>query len=221
MELAKDTLLQCLDTGLRLISPIMPFISEELWQRLPKRGDEKESIHISQYPELSTWQKNLNRDEIDSQFESAVDVVKSIRSLRSDYNLTPKQQTSIQVRSDAEHLKLFEVMIATLASGSSVEILKTDQKFSDGSVIGVVNDKCEIGLDLKGIIDIEKEISKLESKVEQLSNTIKGLEGKMAKPTYAKVPEQVKEKDQAKLTSNKSELEKTRQAIENFKKMKN
>ena len=110
-DAAKETLFTCLENGLRLLAPVMPFLSEELWQRLPKRGDEKPSVHVSEYPKNSDWAGFRNSGGIDEQLESAMNCVKTIRSLRADYGLTPKQNPEVFIKSaDAEVLKKFEVM---------------------------------------------------------------------------------------------------------------
>merc|ERR1712226_359385 len=215
----------CLDVGLRLLAPFMPFITEELWQRLPRSTGDKDSIHISAYPSEKNFHLELcNHNDIDEKFDFAYSAIKAIRSLRADYKLTPKQATEVFVKTNEKNLpvlKSFEVMIRTLSNASKLAFLSSNsgESFVPGCGVGIVNDECEIGLLLKGIIDVNKEIQKLNKELEKLNNSIKGMEGKMGKESYNKVPEHVKEKDQAKLKSQKLEAEKMGQAIENFKSM--
>uniref|UniRef100_A0A8C5BQ60 valine--tRNA ligase n=1 Tax=Gadus morhua TaxID=8049 RepID=A0A8C5BQ60_GADMO len=92
----RQTLYTCLEVGLRLLAPIMPFVTEELFQRLPRRlpRDSPASISVTPYPETDEfcWQS----DEVDRQMEFVMTVVKTIRSLRADYNLT-------RTRADCKH----------------------------------------------------------------------------------------------------------------------
>ncbi|KAK6126186.1 hypothetical protein DH2020_040067 [Rehmannia glutinosa] len=86
---AQDTLWLCLDYGLRLLHPFMPFVTEELWQRLPSKKDSvrKESIVISEYPStVECW----TNDDVESEMDMIESVVKSLRSLRSQ--LAPNER---------------------------------------------------------------------------------------------------------------------------------
>lgn len=93
------TIFRCLDVCLRLLSPFMPFITEELYQRLPRSNESKRtipSICIAPYPEEeeSKW---LN-DRIENEVEFVQKIAKEIRSTRSDYNLLNKTKTSRKSR---------------------------------------------------------------------------------------------------------------------------
>jgi len=215
----------CLDVGLRLLAPIMPFITEELWQRLPRSEGDKDSIHISSYPSQKNFKaaELMNFDDIDNKFEFAYNAVKSIRSLRAEYKLTPKQNTEVFVKTSQKNIPVLEgykVMIETLSNASKLEFIASgSQNYPLGCAVAIVNDECEIAILLKGIIDVQKEIQKLEKELVKNVNAVKALEGKMGKESYSKVPDHVKEKDAAKLKSSKMEGEKMKEAIESFKKM--
>lgn len=94
MKTAQITLYRALETSLRLLSPFMPFITEELYQRLPRPKHIIESIPsicVSQYPdELESLWKN---DVIEKEVDFIQKIAKSIRSARSDYNLPNKTKT--------------------------------------------------------------------------------------------------------------------------------
>uniref|UniRef100_A0A7N6B0T0 valine--tRNA ligase n=1 Tax=Anabas testudineus TaxID=64144 RepID=A0A7N6B0T0_ANATE len=80
-QVCRQTLYTCLEVGLRLLSPLMPFVTEELYQRLPRRQPQCDppSICVTPYPDV---------EEVDCEMEFVMTVVKTIRSLRADYNLT-------------------------------------------------------------------------------------------------------------------------------------
>ena len=82
---AQDTLYTCLDAGLRLLHPFMPFVTEELWQRLPRRPTEKApSICVSAYPlPTPSWQSS----DAERDFDVVFAVVKAVRSIASPYGL--------------------------------------------------------------------------------------------------------------------------------------
>uniref|UniRef100_A0A8C4DJQ8 valine--tRNA ligase n=1 Tax=Dicentrarchus labrax TaxID=13489 RepID=A0A8C4DJQ8_DICLA len=84
----RQTLYTCLEVGLRLLSPIMPFVTEELYQRLPRRRPQTDppSISVTSYPDTEEF--CWHSEEVDRDMEFIMSVVKTIRSLRADYNLT-------------------------------------------------------------------------------------------------------------------------------------
>ena len=100
-KLAQNTLYNCLDFGLRLLHPFMPFVTEELWQRLPRRpNDSTPSIMVSSYPlhvghrhisrALFSWapQDEMYMDEkADTDFNLVFQAIKAVRSLAAQYNL--------------------------------------------------------------------------------------------------------------------------------------
>lgn len=86
-ECARQSLYTCLDVGLRLLSPFMPFVTEELFQRLPRRTPEAPaSLCVTPYPEPSecSWKD----PEAEAALELALSITRAVRSLRADYNLT-------------------------------------------------------------------------------------------------------------------------------------
>lgn len=93
-KISCEILYTCLDVGLRLISPIMPYISEELYQRLARRKPETDppSISVTWYPGPEDYDmfRNIN---VEDDFEFAKQAINKVRSLRSDYQLTPKTKT--------------------------------------------------------------------------------------------------------------------------------
>lgn len=95
---SRECLYTCLDAGLRLISPFMPFISEELYQRLPRRCPQTDapSIIVSPYPkdtEFSSFRSN----ELEMNVKLTQEAINKIRSLRADYQLTPKTKTDSKI----------------------------------------------------------------------------------------------------------------------------
>jgi len=89
---AKATLYNVLDTGLRLINPFMPFISEELFQRLPRKSCwEPPSLCVSSYPEVESYPwRDL---ALEADFEFVQKIVHAIRSAKADYNMPQKAKT--------------------------------------------------------------------------------------------------------------------------------
>lgn len=92
---SREILYTCLDVGLRLLHPFMPFISEELYQRLPRRQPDLDapSICVTPYPKPNEFSEFKN-DQVENDFNIVKDAILKIRSLRADYQLTPKTKTT-------------------------------------------------------------------------------------------------------------------------------
>ena len=150
--------------------------------------------------------------------------VKTLRSLRADYGLVPKANPEIFVKSSqgesSEALSEFKILIQTLANGSKLTIGGNSLSFPDGCGIAIVNENCDVGIQLKGIIEPEKEILKLEKEIEKLNKSLEKLMADMEKPSYAKRPQNVKDKDAEKLKNGKVEVGKMEEAINKFRNMK-
>uniref|UniRef100_A0A336LQN1 Valine--tRNA ligase n=1 Tax=Culicoides sonorensis TaxID=179676 RepID=A0A336LQN1_CULSO len=219
-SIARRTLYTCLDYGLRLLSPFMPFITEDLFQRLPRANTTIPSICVAPYPESSTtsfWQD----EKIEKEVEFLQKTIKIIRSARSDYNLQNKQKADAFIVSTDDFsksvLEKFASDLATLAYCSNVEISAEPPK---GCAILTITGSCEVHLLLKGLIDPEKEIAKLLKKKEQLEKTVQNTNKAMSVPDYAtKVPVEVQEANKEKIVQSESEIKRIIEAMETLKMM--
>eukprot|EP00252_Welwitschia_mirabilis_P021350 TRINITY_DN546_c0_g1_i1.p1 TRINITY_DN546_c0_g1~~TRINITY_DN546_c0_g1_i1.p1 ORF type:complete len:310 (-),score=74.73 TRINITY_DN546_c0_g1_i1:448-1266(-) len=220
----RNTLWTCLDTGLRLLHPFMPFVTEELWQRLPQKPCDltrKESIMISDYPVVI---KEWENQEVETQMVIIESAVKTIRSLRMAYNLLPKQRLEAYILCKTEEVAAViqkgTAEICTLASLSSMKVLKENDTPPAGCAVGIVNEHVSAYLLLRGIVDAEKEIAKLQKKKEELIRQQAAVKKKMDTLGYSeKVPVNIQEDDKSKLSKLLSELSIVDEANANFEKL--
>ncbi|XP_029592230.1 valine--tRNA ligase-like isoform X1 [Salmo trutta] len=219
----RQTLFTCLETGLRLLAPIMPFVGEELYQRLPRRRsqDDHSSIHVTPYPETEEF--CWHSEDVDRQMEFAMTVVRTIRSLRADYNLTKTRADCYLQCIDSETMSLVEqysLQIQTLSLSQTIQPVPATGAVPEGCAVAIASDRCTIHLMLKGLIDLEKEVAKLTVKKGELEKQMDKLREKMDKSDYKeKVPVKVQELDAEKMRQSQTELEKAKEAIDNFKRM--
>lgn len=215
---ARQTLFTCLDTGLRLISPFMPFLSEELYQRLP-REDGPISICIAPYPVIETcpW-KN---DDIEKEVELVQKTAKNIRSARSTYNLPNKSKTEAYVLSTCATTKsILQKFTNDLLTTAYCSKLYFDEQPPIGCAILPVTGQCEVHLLLKGLIQVDKELQKLEKKQTQLTQAIDRLNQTINAADYTtKVPEEIRQANTDKLTESEAEITRINAAIESLKLM--
>ncbi|XP_058803896.1 valine--tRNA ligase isoform X3 [Phymastichus coffea] len=211
-QAAQRVLFKTLDVGLRLLSPFMPFITEELYQRLPRKNLVFPSICVSPYPTATEcpWRN----EELERDVDFAQKVVRSIRSSRGAYNIPNKTKTEAYfVSHDDEHrdkVTKYSDIISTLA----YSIIRLEDP-PGGCAILTISDKLQVHLLLKGIIDPVKELEKLKKKEDQLKGTIQKLKQAMSSTDYSvKVPAEVQEMDKEKVLSNEGEMQRLVEAME-------
>ncbi|EPS69810.1 hypothetical protein M569_04953, partial [Genlisea aurea] len=214
---AQDTLWICLDKGLRLLHPFMPFVTEELWQRLPIRIDStrKESIVLSEYPSaVEGW----TDDDVESEMNTIESVVKSLRSLRAQ--LAPDERhkrraafvlcrTNDAIRTIKNH----EMEITTLATLSSLNVLTDSDEAPAGCILLVVDETLSVYLQNRGTINVEAEREKLNKEMEEVQRQYDNLVKKTSAAGYKeKARADIREEDEAKLASLMQKLSLVKEA---------
>ncbi|RZC38986.1 valine--tRNA ligase, partial [Asbolus verrucosus] len=219
---AQATLYRALEVGLRLLSPFMPFITEELYQRLPRPEQTRlniPSICIAPYPEPSEccW-RNVT---IECEVDFVQRVAKAIRSARSDYNLPNKTKTEAYLQcSDSIIEETVNKFIQGLQTLSYCSKIAVNVGAPEGCAIITVSDKCQVNLLLKGLIEPTKELAKIQKKLEFLQGAKNKLNQAMSAADYAtKVPPDVQQANSEKFAQTVVELERLQTAMEALKLM--
>ncbi|CAI4224013.1 unnamed protein product [Auanema sp. JU1783] len=215
-DAARAVLLHCVETGLRLVSPVMPFISEELWQRLPRKQGDAPSIVVAPYPESSEYQ--LVDEKLEAQVGFAFDAVKTIRSLRSDYDLTNRSKADIYLsvadEEDGQTLKDLSSVIATLASSNKVSVIKPSEQPPTGCAQVTLSSRCTIFILLEGVIDFKKELAKLGEKISKNEQAVQKITELENGADYSsKVPLGVQTSNAEKKSALEGELKNLRAAV--------
>ncbi|MGM0437196.1 MAG: valine--tRNA ligase, partial [Bacillota bacterium] len=186
---------------LRLLHPVMPFITEEIWQKLPV--GEEESIMLAEWPEVEG-------DKIDNKIEKEMnilmDVITSIRNIRNEMKVNPgKEIEAILVgENKTDILEKGADYIKDLAKVEDLTINKEIGEKPDKSSTAIVNG-IEIILPLAGMVDIDKEIKRLEKELNEIESEIKRAEGKLNTDGFVnKAPEAVVQEERDKLEEYKN-----------------
>ncbi len=216
-----------LDAILRLLHPIMPFVTEEIWQLLgqfaPERGfGETEaaakSLMIASWPNLPD--KWIDA-EIESQFKQFQLALTALRDIRARQNVDRNTEVDFVVRCDAVTVKMLEPMkpyFASMGKGNLTEIGDQPEipKINATVPVGAV----EIFVDLNGLIDVSAEIARLEKEETRLQGMIAGSEKKLSNASFVdRAPADVVEKVRETLASNKEQLSATQNAITELQQM--
>lgn len=222
-EACRQALYTCAETGLRLLAPAMPLITEELWQRLPRRAaDAAPSIHVSAFPDVE--QHARWRDAVlDADVELVRDVVRALRTCRDQY-LQPRDRPSAFVRAlqpDREPvLARFASVLRTLANLHSVEILPTNAAAPAGAAMETVTGRCEVFVLVKGHVDVGLELRKLADKLARTEQSIAKLQKTMQIPDYeTRVVERVRQDNAERLSTLQVDLANVHRAIATYEAM--
>ncbi|XP_057426797.1 valine--tRNA ligase, mitochondrial 1 isoform X2 [Lotus japonicus] len=201
---AQDTLWFCLDNGLRLLHPFMPFVTEELWQRLPSSKECKraESIMICDYPStVESW----NNEKVENEMDLVESTVKSLRSLAKERRDRRAAFVLCRTPVVTEIMNSHQLEIVTLANLSSLTVTE-NEAVPSGYVDAVVNESLSVYLELQGASSAELEEAK-KKKIDELNKQIERLEKIMNAPGYReKVSPEIGAKNQEKLDSLKERL---------------
>ena len=186
---------QILEGTLRLLHPIMPFITEEIWQHLPHNGG---SIMVAHWPEASP---GMSDEKAEADMQLMIDVIRAIRNIYSEMNVPPssKARIFIKVPGDATRSVLSEHAgyIYHLANASEVKIEYDIQKPAS-SATAVVSG-VEIYVPLIGLIDVEVEKERLTRRLEKIMTELDRTDKRLANESFlAKAPENIIAKEKVK-----------------------
>ncbi|MFH1920242.1 MAG: valine--tRNA ligase [Planctomycetota bacterium] len=204
---AQRVLAHTLDTLLRLLHPMMPFLTEEVWQLLaelaPKRGLEAvepaaESVMIAPWPESDPARQD---PRIEAQFAQFQAVLRAVREIRSRQNVPPRKQVDFAVRCDAgaaDLLRPMEPYFASMAAARAVAWgpdVKAPPLSANVALPGI-----EVFVDLAGLIDLEAEITRKRQELEKLDSLVAAKKTKLANKNFvARAPEAVVMKERESL----------------------
>ena len=219
----RQTLWYCLETGLRILHPFMPFVTEELWQRLPKAtGDQAppSSIMLCPYPTM----KSSLRDALAEQTMTLVSsITNKIRNMRNDYGLSKQKLEVFLVCKGPMSMGTAQAgspYVGALGMCSKVTVLDTPSGVPQGCGVAIVNENISVYMVLAGIVDFAAEAKKLEGKLADIEKRIAQVVKKREAFQYEeKTPANVQADDQQKLEKFSSEKESTVHALEDFRKL--
>ena len=210
------TLKTVLIQALKLLHPYMPFITEEIFCNIQ---DEEESIMISKWPEY-TDEWNFEADE------AAVDTIKAavraIRNLRTGMNVPPSRKAKVYVvsaKKDVRHIfESSKSFFATLGYASEVHVQEDKTGIDENAVSTLIHDAA-VYIPLEELVDIDKEIERLEKEAAKLAGEIKRASGMLANPKFVdKAPAAKVEEEKAKLAKYTEMSEQVAERLAQLKK---
>ena len=206
-----DATLKFFEALIKMIHPIMPFITEELWQNIEERPAGA-TIMYAPTPKAGEYDESFIRD-----FECAREAVVSIRSIRKQKNLPPKEPLGLKVKSGFP-MELAPV-VEKLAGVTSVEL--TDDFGDTGSGVPFIIGTVEFFVPLTGLVNVEEEIAKIEADLAYQRKFLDGVRKKLSNESFvAHAPEKivaVERKKEADALSRIESLESQLNSLKNSK----
>ncbi len=188
-----------------LLHPIMPFITEEIWQHLPHDG---QSIIVAKWPENTA---GIHYQEAYDKMVFFMDLVKAIRSMRHDMGIPTGKKSALQIHchnaAQEAVIKAYEVQLKTLAYAESVALLD-DVATAEKQSVSTVCHGAEVILPLAGVLDIADELARLDKEIARLEGEVTRAEKKLANEGFVKkAPAAVVEAEKEKVENYKLDLE--------------
>ena len=185
-QVAQQVLVYVLDQFLKLLHPFMPFITEEIWQAIPHQG---ESIMVSQWP---TVRDDLNFPAEESAMESIMDAIRSVRNRRAEMNVPPSKKSTLYIVTEkADVFQQGQAFIMKLAYSDNLVISEQAPANAEDMISCLTHD-AKMYMPMDQLVDIEKELQRLDKELTKNRKSLEGIEKKLSNPGFlSKAPENV------------------------------
>ncbi|ALI32832.1 valine--tRNA ligase [Weissella cibaria] len=192
-----------LDNTLRLLHPIMPFVTEAIWQEMPHDG---ESIVVAAYPEVKA---ELDNPTAEADFQSLTDLIKAVRTIRTEANAPMSTEIDVLIKTSDENLaRIFDEnsdYINRFVKPKSLEI-SADVAAPKLAMTQIISG-AEVYVPLEELIDLDEEIARLQGDVKKFAGEVKRAEGKLGNEKFVNnAPEAVVAEEREKLADWQAKL---------------
>lgn len=224
---ARTRLLTVLEQALRLLHPFMPYITEDIWRRLP--GVDKELLHqayrgaeptimLAAYPEANP---GLINEGIEWEMQAVIDIISRVRNIRSEMNIKPSEPVPVLIGAPDERLRsVFSGnvnQISRLVRASEV-LIKEQLEAPRASARAVLVGGAEVAIPLEGLIDFAEERLRLGKEKDKLRAEAFKLEAQLANPQFAeRAPAEKVDEVRARLADIAQRIAQLEQTIENLR----
>ncbi|MBJ7647081.1 valine--tRNA ligase [Weissella confusa] len=206
-----------LDNTLRLLHPIMPFVTEAIWQEMPHDG---ESIVVAAYPEVKV---ELDNPTAEADFQSLTDLIKAVRTIRTEANAPMSTEIDVLIKTSDENLaRIFDEnsdYINRFVKPKSLEI-SADVAAPKLAMTQIISG-AEVYVPLEELIDLDEEIARLQGDLKKFAGEVKRAEGKLGNEKFVNnAPEAVVAEEREKLADWQAKLAATESRLEELKSAK-
>ncbi len=197
-DVAREVLAVVLERLLRLLHPLIPFITEEIWQSLPHPGGSPRYLALAPYPHPEpSWRD----DQAERAMERVMEVIRGVRNVRAEMNIPPAQRLDLVFRTDSEEtarlLLEHAELVRALARVGQVRRVQGSERIAGSATLALSG--LEINLPLAGVVDFAGERERLRRELAKLSAELDRVDRKLADRHFlTRAPEEVVSKEEAK-----------------------
>ena len=212
------TLVRVLEATLRLAHPIIPFITESIWQQVKElAGKEGDTIMLTAYPQA---QESLMDKQAEADIEWLQGVITAVRNIRAEMNIGPSKELELLLKDgddeDFRRADENQAFLMKLAKLSNIVWVNEDDQvpMSTTQLVG----QMEVLVPMAGLIDKDKEIARLDKEIDKLAKEIERIEKKLGNQGFvAKAPAEVIAKEQEKMAGYERDQAKLKEQAEAIK----
>jgi len=207
-------LFKVLEKTLRILHPFMPFITEEIWHKLP---NSEGSISVATWPRI---QKQIIDKKADSRMQTLIDIVVAVRNVRNTVKIPPNELITIEIqtnnKSKVSLINENRHIIKSLAQVKEIVFIEGRKKKSKG-LSSVISKDIFINVALEGLVDTEKEKQRINLQIKEISVSLKDKEKRLKNKTFIqKAPEEVVEAEKSRVAELKERLGKLKEILRAF-----
>lgn len=210
----KSILVFVLDQFLRLLHPIMPFVTEEIWQQI---GGQDKSIVVADYPRVNEAYQD---SQVEAQMAQLMELIRAVRTIRNEMNTPLSKPVDLYIKvQDAAGQALLEANQAYIKRFCNpAQLLISQAPEHPEEVVTQVLSFAEILMPLKGLIKLEDELARLEGEQAKLEKEVARIDGKLSNDKFvSRAPEQVVAEERNKRQGYLSQLETVKERIQQVK----
>ena len=216
----KNVYLYVFESSLIIFHPLTPFLTEELFQRLPAKNSKAPSICVAEFP----TDEGYDYPEVEKYEEDISNIAHGVKSVLQNFqilNSKPKINISTTDKQLEKIIEEEKEVVKGLSTASEVYLKPKDDKEIEGWINNVINNRIDVFLDIKDKINLDNELARLNKKLAEKEKYILGIQKKMENKDYkTRVKEEVQKEDQRKLENAETEIKKMKESIENLNKLK-
>ena len=217
----RNVFLYVFECALIILHPLTPFLTEELFQRLPAKNSKAPSICISEFP----IDEGYEDSDIEKYAQDIFDLTHGVQSVLQQFQILkskPRVNISTCDKKLEEIIKDELEVVKGFSKASEVLLKKKDDKDIKGWINKVINDRIDVFLDIRDKVDLDKELKRLNKNLEDKEKYVLGIRKKIENKDYKnRVKEEIQKEDKEKLESAETEIKKIKESIENLNKLKN
>jgi len=220
---AQTVLSIVLETTLRLMHPITPYVTEEIWQECPTGDGAPDSIMVAPWPEQRS---SIDYEESVDQMDLVIGLIGDIRGIRGETDVNPgatiDEVTFVTDDESArEAIERGADYIRSLASVETITTETTDEADEIEHAATSVHEGVETRIPLEGLIDIEQELERLDKELDRVDEDLDYVRGKLSDDGFVNnAPEEIVEQEREKLDEYLEEKEKLQSSVEELEELK-